>query len=218
MFIGHFAVGFAAKRIAPRTSLAILFVAVQLLDLLWPIFLLIGLEHVRIDPGNTPFTPLDFYDYPVSHGLLGAGALSVLFGLLFYAGKKSSRDAIVVGSLVFSHWILDFITHRADLPILGDSSPKVGLGLWYSVPGTLIVELGVFVAAVWIYLKATKPKSIWGTLSVVSLVIFFLAVYAVNFFGPPPPSTEMIAVAGNLMWLIVLWAWWVERTRVSVIS
>src|SRR3954470_3350305 len=112
MFIGHFAVGFASKRAAPDTNLGILMLAPLFLDLLWPIFLLLGIETVRIDPGNTAFTPLDLHDYPWSHSLLMAVVWSLLVGGIVLAAKRSRRGAVVVGLGVFSHWVLDFITHR----------------------------------------------------------------------------------------------------------
>src|SRR5687768_4256927 len=132
MFIGHHAAGFAAKRFAPRVSLGTLFAATMLLDLLWPLFLLMGIEHVRIDSGNTAFTPLDFYDYPYTHSLLNVIGWSILAGTIHWLRRKSWRDATVVGLAVLSHWVLDFVTHRPDLP-LWPGGPMVGLGLWNSV-------------------------------------------------------------------------------------
>ena len=125
MFIGHFAVGFAAKKLAPRTSLGSLFFAAQFLDLLWPIFLLAGLEHVRISPGNTRMSPFDFYDYPITHSLLTAGIWSLLVVAAYYALRRRARAAWVMGLGVFSHWILDFLVHRPDLP-LWPGGPRVG--------------------------------------------------------------------------------------------
>src|SRR3989339_132004 len=117
MFIGHYAVALAAKKGAPKVSLGTLFIAAQLVDLLWPLFLLLGLEHVRIDPGNTAFTPLDFYDYPITHSLVGAVGWSMLLGGVYYGFRRERKSAVVIGLVVFSHWILDLITHRPDLPL-----------------------------------------------------------------------------------------------------
>ena len=132
MFIGHYAVALGAKKISPTVSLGTLFPASQFIDLLWPIFLLLGLEHVRIDPGNTVFTPLDFYDYPISHSLLAVLGWSLGFGLLYYAVQRSGRNALILGALVLSHWVLDFISHRPDLPLIPGMETRVGLGLWNS--------------------------------------------------------------------------------------
>lgn len=218
MFIGHFAVALAAKKAAPKTSLATLFAASQLVDLLWPVFLLLGLENVRIDPGNTVMTPLDFYDYPITHSLVGAIVWSVLFGSGYYFRWKLSRESIIVGLLVFSHWILDLITHRPDLPLLGNDSMKFGLGMWNSFTTTVTIESLMFIGGVWMYMGATKPKNKIGTYAFAGLVAFIALIHIANIFGPPPPNVQMIAIAGNASWLFVLWAWWVDKNRTEKIS
>jgi hypothetical protein len=213
MFIGHYAVAFAAKRGAPATSLGTLFLSAQLVDQLWPIFLLLGLEHVRIDPGNTVVTPLDLYDYPISHSLIGSLGWAAGLGALYYAIRKQTRGALIVGLCVFSHWILDFITHRPDMPLGFGGTTYVGLGLWNSLPGTLIVELGVFLAGLAIYLRTTHPKDRIGTSSFWGLVAFLLILYFTNILGPPPPSVTAIAVGANAGWLLIAWAYWIDRHR-----
>ena len=176
MFIGHYAVALGAKKAAPAVSLGTLFLAAQLVDLLWPIFLLVGLEHVRISPGNTAMTPLDFYDYPISHSLLGGIVWSVIMGGAFYAVRRRSKDAIVLGLCVFSHWLLDFLTHRPDLPLGIGTNVFFGLGLWNSVPGTVIVEVLLFAAGIWLYIRATSAKDrigsygFWGLALVLVLI------------------------------------------------
>lgn len=213
MFIGHFAVALAAKKAAPKTNLAVLIAAAQLVDLLWPVFLLFGLEHVRIDAGNTVVTPLDFYDYPITHSLAGAAGWSALFGALYYLRTKLSREAAVVALVVFSHWLLDLLTHRPDLPLMGNDSMKFGLGLWNSFAGTMLAEFGLFGIGAYLYSTVTKANNRTGTVALVSLLVFLAVMHAGNLFGPPPPSVEMIAVAGNAMWLFVLWGWWIEKNR-----
>jgi membrane-bound metal-dependent hydrolase YbcI (DUF457 family) len=215
MFIGHFAVALAAKKAAPKTSLATLIAAAQLVDLLWPLFLLLGWEQVRIEIGNTAVTPLDFYDYPITHSLAGALGWSLLFGGMYYLRRRLSREAFVVGLVVFSHWLLDLVTHRPDLPLLGNGSMKFGLGLWNSLPGTIIVEFSLFAAGIYLYYSATKASNTAGKYSIASLLIFLAVMHLGNLFGPPPPGVEMIAVAGNAMWLFVLWGWWIERNRTT---
>lgn len=216
MFIGHFAIALAAKKAAPRANLATLFAASQLVDLLWPIFLLLGLEHARIAVGDTVVTPMDFYDYPITHSLIGALGWSVLFGALYYFRRKLSKESIVVAAVVFSHWILDLITHRPDLPLLGNNSVKFGLGLWNSFVGTVVVEFGLFAAGTYLYYSATAAKNKTGTYTLIGLLTFLVIMHLANLFGPPPPNIEMIAVAGNAMWLFVLWAWWIERNRNTI--
>jgi hypothetical protein len=144
MFIGHYAVALGAKRVSPKVSLGTLLLASQFIDLLWPIFLLLGLEHVRIDPGNTVFTPLDFYDYPISHSLLAVLGWAAGFGVVYYAVRRSGRNALILGALVLSHWVLDFISHRPDLPLIPGMETRVGLGLWNSFAASVMVETALF--------------------------------------------------------------------------
>ena len=115
MFIGHFALGFAAKRVAPRLSLAALFAAVALADIIWPLLVAVGIEEVRIDPGNTAFTPLDFVSYPYSHSLVFLCLWGVVFGLICAGIVQDRRAALIAGVLVISHWVLDWMTHRPDM-------------------------------------------------------------------------------------------------------
>jgi membrane-bound metal-dependent hydrolase YbcI (DUF457 family) len=157
MFIGHFAVGFASKKFAPRTNLGILMAAPLWLDILWPFFLLLGWEHVRIDPGNTRFTPLDLYDYPWSHSLLMSIVWATLFAGIYYAISRYRTGAIVVWIGVVSHWVLDWITHRPDMPLY-PGSPRYGLGLWNSISGTLVIELSMFAIGIWLYVETTRPR------------------------------------------------------------
>ena len=205
MFIGHFAVGLAGKRLVPTISLAVWFVSVQLLDLLWPIFLLTGLEHVRIDPGNTPFTPLDFYDYPLTHSLMGAAVWGALLagGWMLLTGRRRGVALLFAG--VLSHWVLDVVTHRPDVPVL-PHGPYIGLGLWYSVAGTLIVETAMFVVGLVLYARTRRPRaSFWA------LMIVLFALYLGAAFGPPPPSVRALAISALAGWLFLPWAWWADR-------
>ena len=212
MFIGHHAAGFVAKRFAPGVSLGKLFAAAMLLDLVWPLLLLAGVEHVRIDPGNTAVTPLDFYDYPFTHSLLNVVGWSIAAAVLYRLIRKSWTNAIVVGAAVLSHWVLDYVTHRPDLP-LWPGGPKVGLGLWNSVAGTIAVEVALFVLALWLYLRATTPIDRTGSIALWALVIFVAIVYAANITSPPPPNPRMIGYAGLAAWLFVPWGYWIDRHR-----
>jgi membrane-bound metal-dependent hydrolase YbcI (DUF457 family) len=211
MFIGHFALALGAKKVAPKLSLGTTFIAVQLLDLLWPPFLLIGIEKVKIEPGNTTFTPLNFIHYPFSHSLVNAVVWAMLFATVFYFIRKDMRNAIVVGALVLSHWFLDLLTHRPDLPVFPWSDWKVGLGLWNNVVLTLATEVGLFAAGIYFFITNSgldkKHKIIFW-----SLIVFLLVVYVMNVFGPPPPSEEAISYAGFSLWLLVAWAYWADKT------
>ena len=143
MFIGHFALGYAAKRLAPRTSLGTLFTAAQFPDVLWPVLLLAGVEHAEIAPGDTAFTPLRFDSYPISHSLVTVVAWAALFGAVHFWRERRRLDAWVLAALVVSHWLLDFVSHRPDMP-LWPGGPKLGLGLWNSVGATVGVETVMF--------------------------------------------------------------------------
>jgi SAM-dependent methyltransferase/membrane-bound metal-dependent hydrolase YbcI (DUF457 family) len=213
MFIGHFALGFASKRFAPRLPLAAAFVAAQFPDLLWPPLLLAGVESVRVEPGATAVTPLDFVSYPYSHSLLMSAVWATLFALAVLSAKRGRRAAVVAWLLVVSHWLLDFITHRPDLPLTPSGATRVGLGLWNSVAGTLAVELALFAVCVVVYAKATRARERSGVYYFAALVAVLLLVYAANLSGEPPRDPRVIAKAGLGMWLFVLWAWWVDRHR-----
>lgn len=213
MFLGHFGVGFGAKAAAPRVSLGTLFLAAQFTDLVWPTLLLLGLETVEIAPGITRVTPLDFTSYPITHSLLAVLAWGALFAAAYALLKKYPKGAWVCGAAVVSHWVLDLLTHRPDLPIVPGGAARVGLGLWNSLPGTLIVEVGIFAVGVWLYLRTTRATDRVGTISLWSLVGFLLLVYFGNLFGAPPPDSTAIAWVGQAQWLLVIWAYWVDRHR-----
>ena len=213
MFIGHFAVGFAAKRYAPETSLGTLIAATALLDLLWPVFLLLGWEQVRIDPGNTAFTPLDFVSYPLSHSLVGAICWATIFALLYYFFIHYQRGAVMIWIGVVSHWVLDFMVHRPDLPLYPEGA-RLGLGLWNSILATVIVEGLMYVAGIWIYLRVTRAKDGIGRWGSWSFIVVVAALYVVNIFSPPLPNERLLAmVAIPYIWLLILWAWWADRHR-----
>jgi hypothetical protein len=213
MFIGHFAVAMAAKRATPRTSLGTLVMAAQFVDLLWPLFLLLGWEHVRIDPGNTAVTPLDFYDYPFSHSLLGAFVWSIVVGGSYFFIRRDKRGSLILAACVLSHWIFDFLTHRPDLLLFPGSSIATGLGLWNSVAGTISVEVALFLLGFYVYVHSTTTLDRIGTYGLWSFGVFLLVVYFANVFGPPPPSAASLSIVGNSMWLLVFWAFWFDRHR-----
>ncbi len=215
MFIGHFAVGFVAKRSAPRASLGTYVAACIFLDLLWPVFLLAGIETVRIDPGNTAFSPLDFVSYPWSHSLLMAAVWSWVFGAGHYLIRKDAWTAKVLGAVVFSHWILDWITHGPDLPLVPGLAWKTGLGLWNSVPATVAVEAAFFLAAAWWYDSATEALDAVGRWAWLAMIAFLLTAYGASLGSPPTAGQErMIPVMCIALAFLVPWAAWVDRHRV----
>jgi hypothetical protein len=213
VFIGHFALGFAAKRTAPRLSLAVLFAAAQLADLLWPALVALGIEHVRIDPGNTAFTPLDFVSYPYSHSLLFLCIWGLLFGAVCAGVVRDGKVLLVVMALVVSHWVLDWIVHRPDLPLYPGSA-RFGLGLWNSIAGTLAVEMTMFAAGVWVYIRSTRARDRVGRRAFGAFVVVLLAAYASSLGPPPPTVTALLVGAGAGAVVIMVWALWFDRHRI----
>lgn len=218
MFIGHYAVALAAKKVAPKTSLGTFVLAAQFLDLLWPLFLIAGLEHVRIAPGITSFTPLDFYDYPYSHSLVAVGLWSCAIGGIYFFIRKQARSALLVGACVLSHWLLDAVTHRPDLPLIPGGKTMVGFGLWNSFSGSVVVELMLFTLGIIWYVRATEAKDRIGRHAFWAWIAFLGSIWVVNMFSPPPPDENAIAIGGLSLWLIVLWAYWLDHHRRSVMT
>jgi hypothetical protein len=198
MFVGHYGVSFAAR--APtRIPLWVLFLAVQWLDVMWAPLILLGVERVRIVPGITATNPLDLYYMPFTHSLVAAFAWSVAAFLVYKLVRRgaSSRDAIVVGVAVFSHWVLDFVVHRPDLPLY-DNTAKVGLGLWNYPAIAFGLELALLFGCMAWYLRATRR----GAWSFLVFGVVMAAVQAWTFFGPPPDSDMAIAVTALAAYVI----------------
>lgn len=213
MFLAHYGLGLAAKRIAPRTSLGTLWIAAQFLDLIWPIFLLAGIERVEIDPGNTVVTPLDFVSYPFSHSLLAAAGWSLLLAGIYWLVRRDGSGTAIIALLVASHWVLDALVHRPDLPLYPGSSRMVGLGLWNSWRITLLLEGVIFVWGVAVYRGGTRPRDAVGRYAFRTLVFFLVLVYLGSLVGPPPSSSQYVAIVALGQWLLILWAYWVDRHR-----
>lgn len=206
MFVGHLAVALAAKRAAPRLNLGWLIAGVTALDLLWPLFLLAGLEHVRIVPGALPFTPLVFDSYPWSHSLVMA---FVWGGALAWLARRFGAGAAPAGlivAMVVSHWVLDFVTHAPDMPLWPGSSPRFGLGLWNSIPATFLVEGVMWVTGIAIYLSGRRFKGPWPRIAFWSLVVISTVMWAAGPWSPPPPDEKSLALFALIGWLIIPWA------------
>lgn len=211
MFIGHFGAGYAAKAADKKVSLGTLILASQFIDLMWPILVLFGIEKVKIEPGNTAFTPLNFIQYPLSHSLLAVAVWGILFGTIYYIIKKDKKGSILLGLLVLSHWVLDLFVHRPDLPLLPWSDIKAGFGLWNSVLFTLIIEGAVFITGIFIFIKTVKRKERGFKLKFWALNIFLALIYIMSIAGPVPNSDRDIAFAGLAMWLFVIWGYWIDK-------
>jgi membrane-bound metal-dependent hydrolase YbcI (DUF457 family) len=213
MLLGHYAVALAAKRYAPRTSLGTLVIAAQLLDLLWPIFVLLGWERVDIVPGLMAASPFDFVYYPISHSLVMAVLWGVLLGGGYYVFRRNRRGAIVIALAVLSHWLLDLPMHRPDLPLWPGSATKVGFGLWNSIAETVAIETVLLAIGILTYVGATRPRDRTGTLALVAMIVLLTIFFVSGFFAPPPPSARWVALAGIGLWLFVPWAYWIDRHR-----
>lgn len=216
MFAGHFGVGLGLKRLVPSVSLGALFLAVQWVDLLWPTLLLLGLEHVRIQPGITAVTPLDFYHYPISHSLVAVIGWGALLAVTYAWIGRSRIGAWVCGLGVVSHWVLDLIVHRPDLPLVPGGGPMLGMGAWNHPGLTLVLEAVFLGGGASLYLRATRPRDAIGRWGFVGLIAFLALIQVGNQFGAPPPSVTAIAWIGQAQWLLVLWGWWIDRHREPV--
>src|SRR5467141_1601468 len=192
MFVGHYGVSFAAKKADPAIPLWVLFIAVQLLDVLWAPFVLLGIEKVRIVPGITASNPLDLYYMPYTHSLLAA-LLWSLAGYVAYRSIRgfgaSRRAALLVAAAVFSHWVLDLIVHRPDLPLYDDTL-KMGLGLWNYPAVAFLLEAALFLGGVWIYFQSTTPVTKAGRYAAIVFGVALCLFQAAVFFGPPAPSPQ----------------------------
>lgn len=214
MFLGHYALGLAAKKIDNRPSLGTMLMAAQFIDLLWPIFLVLGIEKVEIEPGNTEFTPLNFIHYPWSHSLTATFCWAVLFGGIYFIIAKNKKGSLLLGLLVISHWLLDYFTHRPDLPLTFSEEQKVGLGLWNYKMLTLIMESIMFVVGVIIYSRSTIATATKGKILFWSFIILISAIYIMSVFGPAPTSVPAIKYSAMGQWLFIAWAYWIDKNRV----
>lgn len=215
MLIGHVAVALGAKKAAPKTSFGTLLLAAQWPDLIWPLFLALGWERVRIVPGLMAASPLDFSSYPLTHSLLADFGWGLLLGGLYLIFKKNRRGAFLIWVCVLSHWVLDVIVHRPDLPLYPGSRYLAGLGLWNSVAGTVFVEGGLFIIGAIIYSRATHAKDKIGEYSFKTFIALLVLIYLASLMGPPPPSVTAIEWAGVFSWLFVAWAYWIDEHRTT---
>ena len=213
MFIGHFAMGYAAKNLNTRVSLGTYFLAAQLLDLIWPTLLLLNIENAEISTDTSHPVPLVFTSDPFSHSLVLVVLWGLIFGLVYFLFKKQRSTALLLSFVVISHWLLDLIVHIPDLPLWPGNSPLLGLGLWKSRALTLVFEVGFFIAAVMFYFYHTKPKNNSGRFASWGLVVFLVIIHLANIYGPVLKDMEAVAWAGHLQWIFVIWAYWSDYNR-----
>jgi hypothetical protein len=214
MFIGHFALAFGAKRAAPSVSLAVLFAACQLADLLWPLLVIAGIERVAVQPGITAMTPLNFVSYPYSHSLATLCVWGIAFGGAYIALTRAGLSAgITLALLVVSHWVLDVVTHRPDMPLSPWTGTDVGLGLWNSTAATIAVETAMLAVGLLLFVRAAPVATRGRAIGLWSLVAVMYLLYLGSIFGPPPPSGSAVAWSANGIWLFVVWAFFVDRSH-----
>jgi hypothetical protein len=217
VFLGHYGVAFALKRAEPKLSLGILFVAVQLPDLLWGMFILLGWEHARIVPGYTPVTPLEFLGYPISHSLVAELVWGMVAAAVYYSWptRDTTRHwqaAAIVGIAVFSHYPLDVLVHLPDLPLAGNDSPKLGLSLWNHRAATIIAELLVLGVGLVLYITLRSRRHPVRSTRLVVLVLVLVATYLATLYGPPPHNMNFVAVSGIVFFIVIAaLAAWADR-------
>ena len=214
MFLGHYGVALALKRKEPKVSLGTLFIASQLVDVLWGLFLVLGWEHVRMLADDNPLLRFQFYDYPISHSLLGVLAWSLAAAALYYSWptRDTSRHwqaAALVGATVASHWVLDLVVHVPDLPLAGNDSPKLGLGLWNHFELSVAVELVLLATGAAVYIRGRSRRHPVRPARLGLVLLLLVGMYAASLFGPPPPSIAAIGLGdvGFLLFMGLLAAW-----------
>jgi membrane-bound metal-dependent hydrolase YbcI (DUF457 family) len=214
MFVGHLALSLAARRADRRTPLVWYMVAANLVDLAWPILLIAGIERVRVDPGNTAFTPLAFDHYPWTHSLLMVVVWGIALAGLARMRGIAKPTAMIIGALVVSHWVLDYFSHAPDLLLWPGGATRFGLGLWDSIPATYAVELILWVTGIVLFLGDRRPRGTRGWIALGSFLLVTTVMWAASPFSPPPPDDRAIAYFSLVGWIIVPWAVWIERTSV----
>ncbi len=211
MLVGHYAVGLAAKRLSPQTSLGTFVLAAMFADLAWCVFMIAGIEHVRFKPGLGAANYLDATNIAMSHSLLMDAMWAALLAAAYFLRKREAGAAWIVFLAVLSHWLLDFVSHRPDMPMAPGARRLFGLGLWTSVPATLIVEGGLWLLAVMLYAHTARPKGrAWGWAFWSGVVVLTL-MWCSNIAGPPPRKPAVAPVASLIVFsLSVAWAYWVN--------
>jgi len=213
MLLGHLGVALGAKRWGQDVSLGTLVLAAFWADLLWPILVFAGVERVGIEPGITAFNDVAFLHYPWSHSLLLVIFSGVALGGIYYGYGERARGAVLVGAVVASHWFLDFLVHVPDLP-LWPGGPVVGLGLWNSLPATLLLEFGILAVGLTLYLRlttGTDPVGEWGPWAIAALLA---VVFLASSFGPTPGDGSVVAASALALWVLVPLAHWIDAHRV----
>jgi len=208
VFVGHYSASFAGRATEKRIPLWLLFLAVQWIDVMWSIFVLLGIEKVRIVPGITASNPLDLYYMPYTHSLLGVLCWSLLAYLVcqFVPRFRGTRTGLILAAAVFSHWVLDLIVHRPDLSLYA-SVGKMGFGLWNYRGAAFALEMAVLFGGAAILYRTAAHRG-----RLVGFVVFLAALQVFGtFFFPPPPSDHSAAMTALISYIVLaLIAWWMD--------
>ena len=217
MFLGHFGAAFALKRVEPKVSLGAMFIAAQLADLLWGTFLLLGWEHARILPDTNPLLTFQFYDYPISHSLVGGLAWGLGAAALYYSWPTRDTNrhwqaSALVGLAVLSHWPLDVLVHVPDLPLAGNDSLKLGLGIWNHLGVSVGLELLVLAAGVAVYVARRSRRHPVRPVRLAVVLVLLVGTYVASLVGPPPPSMAVVG-ASDIVFMLAIGALaaWADR-------
>lgn len=212
MFVGHYGVSFAARRVGGKVPLWVWFIAVQWMDVVWSVLVLLGIEKLRIVPGFTEANSLDLYYMPYTHGLPGSIVISFVLGAivaLLTSGRRVTTFFLVAAAS-FSHWILDLIVHVPDLPLY-DNSGKVGFGLWRHVVWSLPLELIVLGLGAWFYSRGVRFVGARGRYVFWGFVAFASVTQMYANFGPPPSSPTAMGITALMLYAVLAGlAAWVE--------
>ncbi len=214
MLTGHFAAALALKKYDRTIPLWLLFAASQLVDIVFMMLLLLGIEDLRIIPDFNASNDLDLYYYPFTHGLLLTPLWIIGFiGLYAIKHKINTRIIAVLGLAVASHWLFDLFTHTPDLPLIGDSY-KVGFGLMNYPLLSFALEALFIATGSWLYLKSQVNINRKKVVSVCVLGILLVLPPAVGPMLPTPHSVHEVAIHGLLMYgFFTIAAYLLERSK-----
>jgi membrane-bound metal-dependent hydrolase YbcI (DUF457 family) len=211
MFIGHYAVSFAAKRLAPEISMGILVFAANFPDIIWSIAIILGIENAHIASDSSVFTPVGLNYYAISHSFVVSIVLSVLFANLYWWKKKDVTGALVIGGAGFSHWLLDFVTAPSTLPLFPGSSMNLGLGLLSSMTSRLLVEELLLVIGVLLYLSITKLKKKIKLYGFATFVLLISATYIVSNMKQIEFGERLLGEFVVFTLVLPVWAQWFDE-------
>jgi hypothetical protein len=214
MHVGHFAAGMIAKRFDPKLSLGTCVFAAILADLLWCIFMMAGIEQIELKAGPGAANYFEPHNIVWSHSLLTNVVWATVLAGAYYFCRRNIISACLLFTLVLSHWVLDVVAHKPDMPLAPGVESLFGLGLWTNIPATIIVEGGLWVLGTGLYLRATRPKNRLAHYVFWSMLVLLTLSWYNNIAGPPPPNAHTVSAFSFIYFsLVVAWAYWLNRLR-----